>query len=125
MAAEPPATGDKGEATEGLAVVLAAVAELESEAVTSKRGGRAPHAADVVKRLEQVGVTLDHDGVVRAMRAAVDELGLATGVFTVDQDGRPDARSLHVTMAGVRWLRSQVRPSQPGEQPQASSSQRA
>ena len=125
MAAEPPASGDKGAATEGLAMVLAAVAELESEAVTSKRGGRAPHAADVVKRLEQVGVTLEHGGVVRAMRAAVDELGLATGVFTTDQHGHPDARSLHVTMAGVRWLRSQVRPSQPEDQPRASSPQHA
>jgi hypothetical protein len=105
-------------------MVLAAVAELEAEAVTSKRGGRAPHAADVVKRLEQAGVTVEHGGVVKAMRAAVQEL-LATGVFTTGEGGQPDARSLHVTMDGVQWLRSQVRPIQPGDQPRASSHQPA
>src|SRR5438093_11634113 len=120
MDAEPADSGGgSGPATEGLALVLAAVAELEAEAVTSKRGGRAPHADDVVKRLDQAGVTIDRGKVVRAMRVAVDELGLATGVFTSAPDGQADARSLHVTMSGVRWLRSQVRAPQPSDAPHA------
>jgi len=114
MDAETVASGAAEPRIEGLALMLAAVGELEAEAVTSKRGGRAPHADDVVKRLERAGVTLERDGVVRAMRVAADELRLITAVFTTAIDGTQDARSLHLTMAGVRWLRNQVRdPSAP------------
>src|SRR5581483_11593300 len=98
MDAETVASGAAEPRIEGLALMLAAVGELEAEAVTSKRAG----------------VTLERDGVVRAMRVAADELRLITAVFTTAIDGTQDARSLHLTMAGVRWLRNQVRdPSAP------------
>jgi|GEM_PF-6735834 hypothetical protein len=117
MDAERRAFGSEPDA---LAVVLAAIGELEAEALVAKRGGRAPHAADVVKRLEQEGITMQRADVVAAVKVAISEFGLATGVLAPGEDGLPDARSLHVTMAGVRWLRNEVRRERaPGAAPAA------
>src|SRR4051812_3843877 len=105
MAAERPSAGTP---LNVLAMVLAAIGELEAEKLVSKRGARTPNATDVVTRLEAVGVTLGRPEVVETLRVAITDLGLATGVLAAGDDGAPDARSLHVTMAGVRWLRSEV-----------------
>ena len=105
MAAELPG----GSTPQGaLAVVLAAIGELEAEKLGSKRGARTPHATDVAKRLEEAGVPMNRQEVVDALKVAIDDLGLATGVLAPGDDGLPDARSLHVTMAGVRWLRNEI-----------------
>ena len=92
-----------------LAVVLAAVGELEAEKLLNRRGAKTPNASDVVVRLQDAGVAIDHGVVVETLRIAISDLGLATGVLSVDASGKTDARSLHVTMAGVRWLRNEVR----------------
>ncbi len=91
-----------------LAMVLAAIGELEAEKLVSKRGARTPNTADVLARLEQAGVPLTRHEVVETLRVAITDLGLATGVLAAGEDGQPDARSLHVTMQGVRWLRNEV-----------------
>src|SRR5438552_10864234 len=102
-----------GDQTGALAVVLAAIGELEAELLVSKQKVRTPHADDVVKRLSQAGIEKDRAAVVETLKVAIAELGLATGVLAPGQDGQPDARSLHLTMAGVRWLRNEIRRSPP------------
>src|SRR5438067_11721180 len=106
MDANPETNGDQVGA---LAVVLAAIGELEAELLVSKQKVRTPHADDVVKHLARAGIEKDRAAVVAALKVAIGELGLATGVLAPGQDGQPDSRSLHLTMAGVRWLRNEIR----------------
>ena len=92
-----------------LAMILAAIGELESEAMVAKRGTRPPTVAGVQQRLEQFDVHLERARIVETLQVAIGDLGLATGVSAVDEAGQPDLRSLHVTMSGVRWLRDAIR----------------
>ena len=101
--------------SDALAVILAAIGELEAENITNRQGSRAPHASDVQKRLEQVGVSMDRVRIVETLRVAIGELGLATGVEALGEDGKPDMRSLHVTMNGVRWLREAIKRQRGGQ----------
>lgn len=87
-----------------LAYALAALGEIESGQAAASGRVRAPGAADVVAHLAAAGVDSTLEDVAAVLRVAIEDLGLATGVVGSEDGVVRDARSLHLTLAGSRWL---------------------